>query len=60
MIACKYTVVARGCALEAYPSPVGDACPIALGSVGEAGLMAMQRASTPGEPGEGRPIAAND
>ncbi len=60
MIACRDTVVARGFALEAHPSPAGDACSIGLRSVEEAGLMAMLRASTPGEPGEGRPIAAND
>ena len=59
MIACRDTVVAPGFALESHPSPAGNACPIALGSVGEAGLMAMQRASTLGEPGEGRPITAN-
>ncbi|KKK76417.1 hypothetical protein LCGC14_2863860, partial [marine sediment metagenome] len=28
--------------------------------VEEAGLLAMQRASTPGEPGAGRPVTAND
>ncbi len=60
MIACRDNVVARGFALEAHPSPAGDACSIALRSVKEAGLMAMLRASTPGEPGEGRPTAAND
>ncbi len=60
MINCRDSVVARGFALEAHPSPAGDTCPIALRSVEEAGLMAMLRASTPGEPGEGRPIAAND
>ncbi len=60
MINCRDGVVARGLALEAHPSPIGDACPIALRLVGEAGLMAMQRVSTPGEPGEGRPITAND
>ena len=60
MIACTDTVVARGFALEAHPSPAGDACAIAWAPVGEAGLMAMLRASTPVEPGEGRPTAAND
>jgi len=60
MINCRDSVVARGFALEAHPSPAGDACSIALRSVGEAGMMAMLRASTPGEPGEGRPITAND
>ncbi len=60
MINCRDSLVARGFALEAHPSPAGDACPIAFSAVGEAGMMAMQRASTPGEPGEGRPIAAND
>ena len=59
MINCRDTVAAQGIALEAYPSPAGDARPVAWRSVGEAGLMAMQRASTPGEPGEGRPITAN-
>ena len=60
MIVCRDIVVARGFALEAHPSPAGDACPIALRLVEEAGLMAMQRASTPGEPGAGRPVTAND
>ncbi len=60
MIVCRDSVVARGFALEAYPSPAEDACSIALRSVEEAGLMAMLRASTPEGPGEGRPIAAND
>lgn len=60
MIACRDTVVARRFALETHPSPAGDACAIGLRSGEEAGLMAMLRASTPEEPGEGRPIAAND
>ncbi len=60
MISCRDTVVARGFALEAHPSPAGDALPFALSLVGEAGLMAMLRASTPGRLGEGRPIAAHD
>ncbi len=60
MIACRDNVVARGFALGAHPSPEGDGCWIGLRSVEVAGLMAMLRASTPGEPGEGRPTAAND
>ncbi len=60
MINCRDGAVARGLALEAHPSPAGDTYPIAMRSVEEAGLMAMLRASTPGERGEGRPIAAYD
>ncbi len=60
LITCRDSVVARGFPLEAHPSPAGDACSDALRPVEDAGLMAMLRASTPGEPGEGRTIAAND
>ncbi len=58
MISFRDTVVAQGFALEAHPSPAGDACSIAWALVWEAELMAMLRASTPGESWEGRPIAA--
>ena len=60
VITCCDAVARRDLLPETCPSPAGRLCPRALVSVGEAGLMAMQRASAPGHPGGGRPCAAHD